>query len=150
MYPLLEKDGHALTYAVLQVFFILLSMSYARAQLRRDDDDQAAPDGATDEPASTIAAAIVRAVNHRATTAYRLVQVSLLGAAVLHLVYQFAPRSARYPDLLTMLIVIYATAHFIFFYAVVNVNQWAISRRETEDESLHRAQETTTARAKKS
>jgi hypothetical protein len=80
-----------------------------------------------------------------------LLQLSMLGTLILHIIWLVAPPSSRYPDLLTMMFVIYAAAHFVIFYIIILVNQWAIPVQATEDEDLQVTKEVKAAgkRAKK-
>jgi len=92
MYPLLKKDGHALNYFALQLFFGVQAMAFARAQLLTRTATAGAGSAAStgsagskavsppavvdDGLADNFAASIVRRVNAHPLLAYRTVQVS--------------------------------------------------------------------------
>ena len=90
MYPLLKKDGHALNYFALQLFFGVQAMAFARAQLLAHTASSGAaastgsaggkavapPAVVDDGLADNFAASVVRRVNAHPLLAYRTVQVS--------------------------------------------------------------------------
>ena len=64
-------------------------------------------------------------------------QLSLLGAVLVHLAALVLPVSSRYPDLVAMLFVVYAAAHFMLFHVILLLNQWALPPQTMEDHDFN-------------
>jgi alpha-1,3-glucosyltransferase len=73
MFPLLQKDGHALDYFAMQAVFVVLALSVARAQLRQSEATSAPPQRSMS--ANWVSQLLARA-HQRPMLLYRLVQVS--------------------------------------------------------------------------
>ena len=55
---------------------------------------------------------------------------------LIHVAMATLPPHPRYPDLASMIVVVYAAAHFIAFHLAFLLNQWAIDPQLTEDQHL--------------
>jgi alpha-1,3-glucosyltransferase len=126
MYPLLEKDGQAMAYGSIRFFFGLQTLAYAKGRI-----DQ--PMGRV---ANNLAGKMLHYAHAKRHLLLTLAQVSSLVTVAMHAVWSLVPIPPRYPDLLVMGFMCYAAAHFVVFYLVLMVNQWAIPEDETEDEML--------------
>jgi len=143
MYPLLYKDGHSLSYLALQFLFAMQALTYAHSTLMSGVESRhGASDKAPSTSSSNLASRIVTWVLQHPILLFRAVQVSLFGVIILHALWQFAPAPARYPDLWTLLLVIYSAAHFILLHLTLVINQWAMSMDEVEDEDMRSSVQT--------
>lgn len=142
-YSLLAKDGHQLSYWILQSMWTSASMGWARAQMMQPQQQpqvdassamQAADAEATNS--SNWAARLVHKANQHPLLLYRCVQLSLLGGLLVHVVSALLPSLPRYPDLSAMLLVVYAAPHFLLFHAIIVLQQFALPEEAQEDQEL--------------
>lgn len=156
MSPLLRRDGHLLSYFVLQAFFIFQGLSFATStssassSVGIDDEKKSIVD--PPPAASRLAQRIVEFFTKRYTLQQRLIQLSLFGTLLFHLFSCFYTPPSRYPDLHEFLVAIYSAGHFFIFYIVINLQQWSIPLEETEDEDfkrIGRVEETTEEKRKR-
>jgi alpha-1,3-glucosyltransferase len=137
MWPLLTRDGQGLNYAVLQGLFAIMSLGFARNQLMAAAAPTSPSSRSNERP--NFAARLLSRFTARPLLLYRVVQCSLLGCMLVHLVAAYglpAAALARWPDLASMLFVLYAAPHFVLLYAILLVQQWSLPQSITEDEDL--------------
>jgi len=88
--------------------------------------------------AGNFAARILQHFTSKPLLLYRAVQASLAGCFVVHVAARLLPSAAlaRYPDLASMLFVLYAAVQFALLYVILLLQQWALPREGIEDEDL--------------
>lgn len=62
-----------------------------------------------------------------------------MGVALIHVLMGALPVHPRYPDLSSMMVVVYAAAHFILFHIALVINHWAMATTSAEDQQLRSA-----------
>ena len=130
-YTLLQKDGHAVGYWVLQVLWTAASMSWARGEIMRPQAAQS-PESSGASNSSWVSR-VVRKANQHPLLLYRIVQLSLVGVLAVHVAAATLPAIPRYPDLASMLFVVYAAPHFLLFLGLVVLQQFALPIEAQED-----------------
>lgn len=143
LYPLLERDGQALPYALCQLGFLALTLALDESlapSLSATATATAANTDGEDEPSSPLPADFggvepIEAATAAATlaappplplpfTARVAMAASLLSMLLLHLAKAIVSPPPRYPDLHSVAFAAFSCVHFVVAYVAVLVWQW--------------------------